>query len=91
MLIAFANVQTALGEPEPAPVMLDPAKAAGFPSGWVVSDRATLDWSDDNKRVFFGMKEQVPAPDTARRAAAPTSAPTSTCGTRSTSASSPCR
>jgi len=67
VLIAFANVQTALGEPEPAPVSLDPAKAAGFPSGWVVSDRATLEWSDDNKRVFFGMKEQVPAPDTARR------------------------
>ena len=25
-----------------------------------------LAWSDDNKRVFFGIKEQVPAPDTAR-------------------------
>ena len=67
MLIAFPNVQTALGEPEPAPVSLDPAKATGFPSGWVVSDRAALEWSDDDKRVFFGMKEQVPAPETGRR------------------------
>ena len=47
--------------------MLDPAKADGFPKGWVVSDRAALEWSDDNKRVFFGAKPQVPAPDTAAR------------------------
>ena len=32
-----------------------------------MSDRATLSWSDDKKRVFFGIKEQVPAPDTSRR------------------------
>jgi dipeptidyl aminopeptidase/acylaminoacyl peptidase len=67
VLIAFPNVQTAIGEPEPAPITLDPAKAAGFPSGWVVSDRATLEWSDDDKRVFFGVKTQVPAPNTGRR------------------------
>jgi dienelactone hydrolase len=67
VLIAFPNVQTALGEPEPAPIVLDPAKAAGFPSNWVVSDRAALEWSDDDKRVFFGMKAQVVAPDTGRR------------------------
>jgi len=47
--------------------VLDPAKAAGFPSGWVMSDRAALEWSDDDKRVFFGMKSQVPALDTSRR------------------------
>ena len=52
---------------EAAPVVLDPAKAAGFPKGWVVSDRAALEWSDDNKRVFFGAKAQVPAPDTGAR------------------------
>jgi dienelactone hydrolase len=46
---------------------LDPAKVSSFPKGWVLSDRATLVWSDDNRRVFFGIKEQVPAPDTARR------------------------
>ncbi|HUL75556.1 MAG TPA: prolyl oligopeptidase family serine peptidase [Vicinamibacterales bacterium] len=63
VLLAFSNVQAALGDSqEPPPVVLDPAKADGFPKGWVVSDRATLEWSDDTKRVFFGMKEQVPAP-----------------------------
>ena len=44
---------------------LDIAKASNFPKGFVVSDRAALDWSGDSKRLFFGMKEQVPAPDTA--------------------------
>jgi dipeptidyl aminopeptidase/acylaminoacyl peptidase len=39
--------------------ILDPAKATGFPADWVVSDRATLAWSDDNNRIFFGMKAQV--------------------------------
>ena len=47
------------GAAAPTPVVLDPAKADGFPKGWVVSDRAALTWSEDNKRVFFGMKEQV--------------------------------
>ena len=67
LLIAFPNVQAALSDVEAAPALLDPAKAAGFPKGWVVSDRAALEWSDDNKRVFFGAKEQVPAPDTGPR------------------------
>jgi dienelactone hydrolase len=67
LLIAFANVQTALNDLEAAPATLDPAKITGFPKGWVVSDRAALDWSDDNKRVFFGAKEQVPAPDAGPR------------------------
>src|SRR5207302_6401536 len=49
------------------PATLDPAKAANFPKGWVVSDRAPLAWSDDCKRVFFGAKEQVPAPETGPR------------------------
>jgi dienelactone hydrolase len=71
VLITIPNVQAAL-EASPAPVVLDPAKAAGFPKGWVVSDRATLSWSDDKKRVFFGTKQQVPAPDTSRRRSADT-------------------
>jgi len=66
VLIAFPNVQASL-DADPVPVTLDPAKAAGFPKGWVISDRATLSWSDDRKRVFFGTKLQVPAPDTSRR------------------------
>jgi dipeptidyl aminopeptidase/acylaminoacyl peptidase len=68
VLLAFRDVHAALkdGAPAPSPVVLDPAKAEGFPKGWVVSDRAPLAWSEDNARVFFGMKEQAPAPDTTR-------------------------
>ena len=69
VLVAFPDVAAALkdGAAVPAPVVLEPAKTDGFPKGWVVSDRAALAWSEDNKRVFFGIKEQVPAPDTTPR------------------------
>jgi dienelactone hydrolase len=68
VLVAFPSVGGALDdEGGPAMLVLDPAKAAGFPSGWVISDRSTLEWSDDNKRVFFGMKEQVDAPEPGAR------------------------
>jgi hypothetical protein len=67
VLIVFPRVQAALGDAEAVPVALDPAKAAGFPDGWVLSDRAPLSWSDDNTHVFFGAKEQVAAPDTGPR------------------------
>jgi dipeptidyl aminopeptidase/acylaminoacyl peptidase len=76
VLIAFTDVRAAMasettdGEPPaPAPtaIVLDPAKAEGFPADRVISDRAPLSWSEDNRRVFFGIKEQVAAPDTNRR------------------------
>ncbi len=69
VLVAFPNVPALLkeGAPAPKPAVLEPAKAAGFPKGWVASDRAGLAWSDDGKRVFFGIKEQVPTPDTSRK------------------------
>jgi prolyl oligopeptidase family protein len=69
VLIAFPNVRSICDAPDtPATaVVLDPAKASGFPAGWVASDRAPLAWSDDGKRVFFGMKPQEPAPDTTRK------------------------
>jgi len=78
VLVAFADVRAALGGAPAAsggaaagggsasPVTLDPATADGFPENWVVSERATLSWSDDNARVFFGIKEQVEEPDTER-------------------------
>jgi dipeptidyl aminopeptidase/acylaminoacyl peptidase len=50
-----------------APIVLDPAKVDSFPQGWVLSERAAMSWSEDNRRVFFGIKEQAPAPDTTRR------------------------
>jgi len=69
ILLAFPDVPALLkeGVAAPVPVVFEPEKADGFPKGWVASDRAPLSWSEDNKRVFFGMKEQVPAPDTTRK------------------------
>jgi dipeptidyl aminopeptidase/acylaminoacyl peptidase len=68
-LVAFPDVAACLkeGQPAPGPSVFDPAKAEGFPKGWVASDRAGLSWSDDGKRVFFGIKEQVPTSDTTRK------------------------
>jgi hypothetical protein len=59
VLMAFTDVRAAVaaqttdGDTSASCVVLDPAKADGFPKGWVVSDRAALAWSEDNKRVFF--------------------------------------
>jgi esterase/lipase len=68
VLLAFPDVATLVSEksdPEALqPVVLDPKKAAGFPADWVISDRAPLSWSEDGKRVFFGAKAQVHAPNT---------------------------
>jgi dipeptidyl aminopeptidase/acylaminoacyl peptidase len=67
VLLAFTDVKAALTDAEAPPAVLDPAKAATFPKSWVVSDRVALEWSDDDKRVFFGAKPQVAAPDTGPR------------------------
>jgi dipeptidyl aminopeptidase/acylaminoacyl peptidase len=70
-LLAFADVRAALDDAaEYAPTKLDPTTAAGFPKGWVISDRTSLAWSDDNRRVFLGIITQTPAPDTSRRRSA---------------------
>jgi dienelactone hydrolase len=68
MLLVYPDVQTALGAAEASPLKFDPTKATTFPKGFVVSDRAAVVWSDDSKRVFFGIKEQVPGPDTSAAA-----------------------
>ncbi len=73
VLLAFADVSAALpgveqdGSDPASAAVLDPAKAAGFPAGWVISDRAAMTWSADRKRVFFGIKEQVAAPEAGAR------------------------
>jgi dienelactone hydrolase len=67
VLLAYPDVKASLADAEAVPATLEPAKAAGFPKGWVVSDRAGLEWSDDDRRVFFGAKPQVAAPDTGAR------------------------
>lgn len=68
VLMVYRDVRASLVDTgAPAPIVLDPASATGVPKGWVVSERATLDWSDDGQRVFFGMKPQVAAPVTVRK------------------------
>jgi len=37
---------------------MDPAEAAGFPDGFVLSERGGLRWSEDGTRLFVGIKEQ---------------------------------
>jgi dipeptidyl aminopeptidase/acylaminoacyl peptidase len=63
-LIAFSDVADAIANAGAIakPAVLDVSVASGFPSRWVVSDRAALAWSEDRKRVFFGAKPQVAAP-----------------------------
>ena len=68
VLLAFPDMaKTTTDAAAPAPIVLDPAKASGFPDGWVVSERAAMEWSADGRRVFFGAKPQVPAPESNQR------------------------
>jgi dipeptidyl aminopeptidase/acylaminoacyl peptidase len=68
VLLVYSDVKAQLVDANaPAAVVLDPSKTAGLPKDWVISERTNLDWSDDGKRVFFGMKPQVPAPVAAAR------------------------
>ena len=66
-LVVFDNVRAIRGNAEFTPATLDPSTATGFPRGFVLSDRASLAWSDDNKRVFVGIIPQTSAADTGRR------------------------
>ena len=68
VLVVYSNVRAAIDAqgPAPQPTTVDPAKTEAFPKGWVVSDRAPVSWSDDSTRVYFGIKEQVETPSTAR-------------------------
>jgi dipeptidyl aminopeptidase/acylaminoacyl peptidase len=61
-LVAFSNLRARAGE---ALAALNP-DAPGFPEGFVISERAGLEWSEDAARVFFGILQQTPAPDTGR-------------------------
>jgi dipeptidyl aminopeptidase/acylaminoacyl peptidase len=67
VLLALSGLRTVMDDPEITPSRLDPSKAAGFPKGFVISDRAPLSFSEDGRRVFLGIIPQSSAPDTARR------------------------
>ena len=55
------NVLLVLGGMEAPlrPAVFDPATASGFPEGFVLSELAGLDWSEDSQRIFVGIKEQA--------------------------------
>jgi len=67
VLLAFTALRASLDNAELAPATLDPATAARFPAGFVLSERASLSWSEDGRRVLLGIMPQTEAPDTARR------------------------
>ena len=66
VLLTLSNLRTLRDDPEVATSKLD-ASTAGFPKGFVVSERAPLSFSEDGRRVFLGIIPQTAAPDTARR------------------------
>jgi dipeptidyl aminopeptidase/acylaminoacyl peptidase len=68
VVLVIGNVKAGFDNPSAlTATTFDATTAAGFPKGFVISDRATLSWSDDNSRIFFGIIPQTPAPDTTRR------------------------
>ncbi|MGD2071571.1 MAG: hypothetical protein PVI57_23100, partial [Gemmatimonadota bacterium] len=62
-LLTFAGLRDATSRPRGTTLDRD---ASGFPDGFVISERAPLEWSEDGSRVFFGILQQTPAPDTGR-------------------------
>ncbi len=62
-LVVVPDVHASMRDPHLAPVTLT-AESSGFPTDWVISDRAPLQWSEDGARVFFGAMQQTPAADT---------------------------
>ncbi len=65
VLLVVPDVRAALAGPKRAPATLD-TTAAGFPDGWVISERSPLSWSEDGARVFLGAMPQTPAKDTVK-------------------------
>jgi dienelactone hydrolase len=44
-------------------IVYDPSDDKGFPEGMVLSEKGELTWSEDNSRIFCGIKEQEPEPE----------------------------
>ncbi|NJD18971.1 MAG: S9 family peptidase [Gemmatimonadetes bacterium] len=65
VLLVIPDVRAARADPKRAPATLD-TSAAGFPDGWVISERSPLSWSEDGTRVFLAAMPQTPAKDTVR-------------------------
>ncbi|MGH7459729.1 MAG: hypothetical protein ACREMA_01715, partial [Longimicrobiales bacterium] len=68
MLVAFPDVYTVIApNAKAASVTFDPSKLADFPKETVLSDKSSLLWSADGKRIFIGTKAQSAAPDTTKK------------------------
>lgn len=59
VLLAWTDV----GTRKQRRVTYDPAGDASFPAGMVLSELAPPRWSRDGRRVFIGLKEQAPRPE----------------------------
>jgi dipeptidyl aminopeptidase/acylaminoacyl peptidase len=68
VLIAVRNVYDRLSATpkQTAPATLT-SSVAGFPAGFVISERRDLSWSADGRLVFFGIRDQGAAADTTLR------------------------
>ena len=64
-LITFADLHES-ERSQSAAITLGPS-ATGFPEGFVITERASLSWSEDGRLVFFGIIPQTAAPDTSSR------------------------
>ncbi len=62
-VVVFSDVSAV----KPKPLIIDPDSTPNFPKTFVISDRAAMTWSEDNRRVFFGIIPQTELPDTSRR------------------------
>ncbi len=60
-LLAFKGM-----DPESERIEFKPADAADFPKDMVISEKSPLSWSEDQGRVFFGIKEQEKEPERRR-------------------------
>jgi len=56
VLMAWTDV----GSASPRKITAVPGTVGGFPAGMVMSEFASLRWSDDGRRILLGVKEQEP-------------------------------
>ncbi|KPK95856.1 hypothetical protein AMJ80_03280, partial [bacterium SM23_31] len=56
-------IVTGLSEDKQTIIKYNPSKDSYFPSNMVLSEKASITWSEDNSRIFFGIKEQEKEPE----------------------------
>jgi dipeptidyl aminopeptidase/acylaminoacyl peptidase len=61
---------TGIDKSEPKIISYNPAKDSYFPPNTVLSELASVDWSRDNTKLFFGIKEQEKEPEKPKEPAA---------------------